>query len=113
LLKEDAITELSSALETIQRGKKYITSLLSGGVIDEWAQFRRGEYVATGESERLTHRQREVLKLIAEGKSRKEIGELLFISVRTVERHRANIMEKLGIKRNADLVKYAIQRGYT
>jgi DNA-binding NarL/FixJ family response regulator len=53
-----------------------------------------------------------VLKLIVEGKSNKEIGSLLFISARTVERHRANIMEKLNLKKTADLVKYAIQKGY-
>jgi DNA-binding CsgD family transcriptional regulator len=62
---------------------------------------------------RLTTREREVLKLIAEGKSSKEIGDLLFISARTVEHHRANIMEKLNLKNTADLVKYAVQKGYT
>jgi DNA-binding CsgD family transcriptional regulator len=64
------------------------------------------------DTERLTVREREVLKLIAEGKSGKEIGDLLFISARTVECHRANIMEKLNLKKTAGLVKYAIQKGY-
>jgi len=50
--------------------------------------------------------------MIAEGKSSKEVADLLFISVRTVERHRANLMDKLGIKKTADLVKYAIRKGY-
>jgi DNA-binding CsgD family transcriptional regulator len=50
--------------------------------------------------------------LIAEGKSSKAIADLLFISVRTVDRHRANIMDKLNVKKTADLVKYAIQKGY-
>ena len=50
--------------------------------------------------------------MIAEGKSSKDIAELLFISIRTVERHRANLMDKLGLKKTADLVKYAIQKGY-
>jgi len=60
----------------------------------------------------LTNREREVLKLIAEGKSNKEIAGVLFVSVHTVERHRANIMRKLNLKKTADLVKYAIQKGY-
>jgi DNA-binding CsgD family transcriptional regulator len=63
--------------------------------------------------EPLTIREREILKLIAEGKSSKEIGGLLFISSRTVQHHRANIMRKLNIKKTTDLVKYAIQKGYT
>jgi DNA-binding CsgD family transcriptional regulator len=53
-----------------------------------------------------------VVKLIAEGRSSKEIADLLFISARTVDNHRANIMEKLNLKKAADLVKYAIQKGY-
>lgn len=60
----------------------------------------------------LTTREREIIKLIAEGKSSKEIADLLFISPRTAERHRANIMEKLNLRKTVDLVKYAIQKGY-
>ncbi len=60
----------------------------------------------------LTPREREVLKLIAEGKSSKEIAQLLFISVFTVNNHRASIMEKLNLNKATDLVKYAIRKGY-
>ena len=60
----------------------------------------------------LTVREREILKLIAEGKSNKDIANLLFISIRTVERHRANIMNKLKTNKTADLIKYAIHKGY-
>jgi DNA-binding CsgD family transcriptional regulator len=60
----------------------------------------------------LTTREREVLKLIAEGKSSKEIASLLFISIRTVQNHRANIMKKLNTRKIADLVRYAIRKGY-
>jgi len=112
LLKEDADTELSSAIETIRHGRFYISPLLSEELTDDWIQTWRGKSKLPIQLESLTIREREVLKLIAEGKSSKEIGELLFISVRTVERHRANIMEKLNLKKTADLVKYAIQKGY-
>lgn len=64
------------------------------------------------ERETLTVREREILKLIAEGKSNRDIANLLFISIRTVERHRANIMDKLKINKAADLIKYAINKGY-
>jgi len=58
-------------------------------------------------------REREVLNLIAEGISNKEIADFLYISIRTVEHHRANIMQKLNIRKAANLVKYAIRKGYT
>lgn len=67
----------------------------------------------TPEAEPLSTREREVLKLIAEGLSNKEIADLLSISVRTVENHRANIMKKLNLKTTAHLTKYAIRMGYT
>jgi DNA-binding CsgD family transcriptional regulator len=67
----------------------------------------------SSKSATLTTREREILKLIAEGKSNKEIADILFISIRTVENHRANIMRKLNIKSTANLIKYAIREGYT
>jgi len=112
LLKEDADTELFSAIETIREGKIYISPHLSNDLVDEWAQIRRGNGRPVSEPERLTTREKEVLKLIAEGKSSKEIADLLSISVRTVEHHRVNIMKKLTLKKTADLVKYALQKGY-
>jgi DNA-binding NarL/FixJ family response regulator len=111
LLKEDADTELFSAIETIRQGRIYISPALADESRDDWARVARGEG-AIPFGDPLTTRERQVLKLIAEGKSSKEIGDLLFISARTVERHRANIMDKLGLKKTADLVKYAIQKGY-
>ena len=111
LLKEDTDEELFSAIETIQRGRIYISPFLSEESREDWAQVVRGKWNLPF-AESLTPREREVLKLIAEGKSNKDIASLLFISARTVERHRANIMEKLNIKGTADLVKYAIQKGY-
>ena len=71
----------------------------------------RGKSNLLSERETLTVREREILKLIAEGNSNKEIASLLFISIRTVERHRANIMNKLKMNKTADLIKYAINKG--
>ena len=112
LLKEDADTELFSAIDRVQQGKIYVSPKLSEGLTEDWIKITRGDHTVSLEPEQLTTREREVLKLIAEGKSSKEIGDVLFISARTVERHRANIMEKLNLKNIADLIKYAIQKGY-
>jgi len=107
LLKKDADAELFAAIEKIRKEKIYVSPHLAEDLTDYWAHVR-------GRTDRpgLSNREREVLKLIAEGKSNKEIGEILFISVHTVERHRANIMVKLSLKGTADLVRYAIQKGY-
>lgn len=114
LLKEDADSELISAIDTLRRGGTYISPLLSTQLADLFMQKSRpsAEQLANP-GELLTTREREIIKLIAEGKSSKEVAELLFISSRTVQHHRANIMRKLNIKKTADLVKYAIQKGYT
>jgi DNA-binding NarL/FixJ family response regulator len=110
LLKEDADPDLFSAIEKVRQGKIYISPRLSDDMVDDWAQMRRGDRVPSGDP--LTVREREVLKLIAEGKSSKEVGDILFISARTVERHRANIMGKLKLKNTAEMVKYALHKGY-
>ena len=111
LLKEDTDTELFSAIETIRRGGIYISPVLSMELADDLSKIYTG--TQRPPLERLTVREREVLKLIAEGKSRKEIAELLYISVHTVGHHRANIMKKMKFKKSTDLVKYAIKKGYT
>ena len=106
-LKKDADTELFAAIDKIRKGHIYVSPHLSEKLEDGWKGIRRG----LGKSV-LTARETEVLKLIAEGKANKEIADALFISVHTVERHRANIMAKLDLKKTADLVRYAIQKGY-
>ena len=113
LLKEDADGELISAIETLRQGGTFISPLLSTQMADIFVdKFRAGGEPRMAPEEPLTVREREIVKLIAEGKSSKEIGALLFISSRTVQHHRANIMRKLNVKKTADLVKYAIQKGY-
>jgi DNA-binding NarL/FixJ family response regulator len=111
LLKDDAEKELFSAIESIRGGKIYISPALADQSMRNWARLRRGEEDSHF-AESLTVRQREILKLIAEGKSNKEIGDLLCISVRTVERHRANMMSKLNIRKTAELVQYALRKHY-
>ena len=111
LLKEDAERELFSAIENIKNGKIYISPGLADQSMQNWARMRRGEDDSQ-HVESLTVREREILKLIAEGKSNKEIGDLLFISVRTVERHRANMMSKLSIRKTAELVQYALRKHF-
>lgn len=105
LLKEDADTELLKAVRTIREGNRFISSLLSSELAS----------LVTGKSKigALTPRERQVAKLVAEGKSSKEIAELLYISVFTVRRHRESIMKKLDLKNVADLVRYALDHGYT
>ena len=110
LLKEDTDTELLSAIETIRGGKVYLSPILSKELTEEIIEICRGNGKPAGE--RLTNREREVLKLIAEGKSNKEIADLLFISVHTVQNHRASIMKKLNLKKIADVIRYAIRKGY-
>jgi DNA-binding NarL/FixJ family response regulator len=104
LLKEDAGSELIRAVQTVRNGGKYLSPLLSS-VLTSLA-------VEEEKTEVLTMREREVLKLLAEGKRSKEIAAALYISPHTVRRHRSNIMEKLNIQNMADLVKYAISQSY-
>ena len=111
LLKEDTATELFSAIKMIREGGVYVSPFFSAELKEDVAKMCRngGELPV----EHLTTREREVLKLIAEGKSSKEIADLLFISTHTIRHHRANIKRKLNIKKLADLIKYAIREGYT
>jgi DNA-binding NarL/FixJ family response regulator len=112
VLKEDADQELFTAIEKLRQGKTYVSPQFSDELLDDLVHVGKGEGKPSLEIDSLTPRERQIVKLIAEGRSSKEIGDLLFISPRTVENHRANIMEKLNIKRVVDLVKYAIRKGY-
>lgn len=112
LLKEDAEQELFSAINVVKRGDIYLSPLLTEEARQDWAEMRRG-IRSLKSADTLTLREREVLKLITDGKSNKEIGKVLSISHRTVERHRANIKGKLKTNKTADLVKYALQKGYS
>jgi two-component system, NarL family, response regulator NreC len=112
LLKEDADRELFAAIARVRQGKTYISPYFSDQLVDDLVQVGKGDGKAALDTDVLTSRERQILKLIAEGRSSKEIGDLLFISPRTVENHRAKMMEKLHLKKVVDLVKYAIRKGY-
>jgi DNA-binding NarL/FixJ family response regulator len=113
LLKEDTDGELIAAIDTLRKGGSFISPLLSAQMDYIIAnRFRVGDKPLMAPVEPLTVRQRQVVKLIAEGKSSKEIGELLVISSKTVEHHRSHIKGKLNVKDTTELVKYAIQKGY-
>lgn len=108
LLKDASPSELELAIRTVSRGETYLTPAISRQVIDSYV--RR---LAPGESpsERLTPRQREILQLIAEGLSTKAIADRLGVSVKTVETHRSQLMERLKIHDVPGLVRYAIRVG--
>ena len=111
LLKEDTGDELLHAINRIRAGRTFLSTTLANALSTDIIAICRGTH-ETG-VDPLTVRERQVLKLIAEGHTDRRIGELLFISLRTVQRHRYNIRNKLNLKHTADLVKYAIARGYT
>jgi DNA-binding NarL/FixJ family response regulator len=115
LLKGARLAELDLAVRSVARGEVYLSPAASKHVLAEYVQ-RTGEpkAAAQGESlsiDRLTARQREVLQLIAEGRTVKQIAQMLGISVKTAETHRAQIMERLDIHDLAGLVRYAIRSG--
>jgi DNA-binding NarL/FixJ family response regulator len=107
LLKSDAGRDLSTAIEALQRNKTFFTSRVADMVLET---FRKGESKPEGAlKDVLTAREREVVQLLAEGKSTKEVAVLLGLSVKTAETHRSNIMRKLNIHSVSELVLYAVR----
>jgi DNA-binding NarL/FixJ family response regulator len=106
LLKNSAATELITAIREAMKGRTYVSPLIAEGMLSTLADPARAEKGAE-----LTPRQREVLQLLAEGKSMKEVGAILNISTRTVEFHKQRLMELLHLKTNADIVCYAVKQG--
>ncbi|MGV1098362.1 response regulator [Thiovibrio sp. JS02] len=109
LLKEDSDTELLPAIAKIRQGEFYISPNLSKEFSEDVIASCRGRAEEGGEV--LTPREKQILQMVAEGVTSKDIADKLNISKRTVEHHRANMMKKLSIKRAADLIKYAIAKG--
>ena len=108
VLKHSAPVELVAAIHAALEGRTYLTPQLAGEVLDSMKQ---GPGTTADPVVSLTPRQREILQLVAEGRSAKEIASSLAISTRTVEFHKYQMMETLGLHTNADLVHFAIKHG--
>lgn len=111
LLKDCAFEELIMAINTVMSGQSYLSPKITDVVIKEYIKTTSKKEVSAFST--LTNREREVLQLIAEGKSTKQIASYLNVSTKTVETHRRQIMEKLNIRTIAELIKYAIREGIT
>jgi DNA-binding NarL/FixJ family response regulator len=108
VLKQSAATELITALHNVGKGRPYVSPLIVKQLGTDMLDFEERPDETHGE---LTARQREVLQLLAEGRVRKEIAQILGVSIKTVEFHKQKICEKLGIRTNAALTAYAIRHG--
>ena len=109
-LKNDTYTELLTAINTVLAGKSYISPSVSGNVLEGYIEGRQKLKKETS-WESLTKREKEVLRLVAESYSSVEIGELLNISPKTVDKHRSNLMKKLNLHSASALTVYAIEKG--
>lgn len=108
VLKRSTATELLQAIRAVLRGQLYLSPMLAKDMLDPLLHSKRS---LTAPQKQLTIRQREVLQLVAEGRSLKEIATILCVSVKTVEFHKTRIVKQLGLSTTADLTKYAVTHG--
>jgi DNA-binding NarL/FixJ family response regulator len=108
VLKRSASRELITAINDAMKERTYVTPMIAGELLQSYKKTQPGQDVF---NKKLTHRQEEILQLLAEGHPTKEIANILHISPRTVETHKYNMMQELKLKTTADLVKYAIKHG--
>jgi two-component system response regulator NreC len=108
ILKDDAPHELLDAIHAVHRGEAVLSPAITRLVIEDY--LRWGDLQKDNTVDNLSPREREVLQLIAEGYSNRQISEILSISIKTVQTHRMNLMSKLDLHNRADLIKYAIQQ---
>jgi DNA-binding NarL/FixJ family response regulator len=109
LLKETAGTEVAAAVRAVHAGHRYLSAKIAETVIDDYVSHRQ----PTSPLDQLSPREREILQLVAEGKSSAKIAEILSLSVKSVETYRARLMQKLGLGDLPSLVRFAIQQGLT
>lgn len=108
LFKDCSYDQLIEAINTVYRGKKYLSNKITEILIQDY--LNKDEDLSV-KGQVLTERESEILKLLAEGKTTREISNLLFVSVKTVGTHKQHILEKLQLKSNSDLIRYAIKKG--
>jgi len=108
LIKDSAFEELAAALESVFRGRRYLSRVIDPELVES---LLATQHLDQPELAMLTPRQRQILQLIVEGNGTREIAERLFVSVKTVETHRAQLMERLGIHDIPGLVRLAIRTG--
>jgi DNA-binding NarL/FixJ family response regulator len=111
VLKDAAFEELADAIRVVMKGKVYLSPAIAGVVVSDLVRSQDAEPASPYSI--LSGREREVLQLLAEGKSTKEVAMNLGVSVKTAETHRRNVMEKLKIDSIADLTKFAVREGIT
>jgi DNA-binding NarL/FixJ family response regulator len=111
LLKSDSGRDLVSAVDALRNNKTFFTPRVAQMVLDGYLDRKIHSAGGTAERNRLTPRQREIVQLLAEGKSSKEVAVALNISVKTAETHRANIMKRLDCHSVSELVRYAVRNG--
>jgi DNA-binding NarL/FixJ family response regulator len=111
LLKDCALEELQFALRAVAANRTYLSPSIAGMILEDYKQYVPAMELSVFSI--LSDREREVLQLVAEGKSTKEIASCLHVSLKTVETHRQQIMNKLGIHNIAELTRYAIREGLT
>jgi DNA-binding NarL/FixJ family response regulator len=107
VLKRSADTDLIDAIQAVGRGEQFVSPVTERAVIKEWLEGGREDRL----EDPLTPRELDVVKLIAEAYTNKQIAEALHVSEKTVESHRANVLSKLGMRDRVELVRYAIRRG--
>ncbi len=109
VLKGSSTADLVQAVREVAAGRRYLSPPLSERAIERYVQ--KAEYTVRDSYDTLTNREREVLHLAAEGLTNAEVADRLSISPRTAETHRANLMRKLGLRTQTDLIRYALRRG--
>jgi DNA-binding NarL/FixJ family response regulator len=114
LVKDSAFEELHQAVRTVMDGRPYLSAVITGSIVEDFVrQSSASDRLPAAPLDMLTARELEVLRLLAGGKRVKEVAHLLEISVKTVESHRQNIMDKLEIHSTVELTRYALREGLT
>lgn len=109
VLKESEPDELLAAIRAVHRGEAFLSPAVTKAVLEDYLTQRTDQ--VQPRSDNLTLREHEVLRLAAEGKTTREIAEMLHLSAKTIEKHRSSMMRKLGLQSLPDLIKYAIRKG--